>query len=46
MDNSVLMCNEIIEKTILMKKKKNLQNATFLYVIGRFINYHYIIDSC
>ena len=22
MDNSVLMCNEIIEKTILMKKKK------------------------
>ena len=29
MDNSVLMCNEIIEKTILMKKKRICKTQHF-----------------
>ena len=34
MDNSVLICNEIIEKTILMKKKKEFakHNISICYL--------------
>ena len=33
MDNSVLMCNEIIEKTILMKKKKRICKTQHFYML-------------
>ena len=55
MDNSTIMCDEVIESydeeiksihTNFNEKKQPVENAKFLYFTWIFINYYSIIDSC
>ena len=49
-EDSVITCDEIIERTKTTTKKKKCSNKkffnNFLYFTRLFINYHSIIDSC